>query len=326
MTKLTADSSTYAAAASTKYTSQQIEFVIDFVSRLGPHYEAMANSFSKKFGGSRTRSQMRHLYRQHVVKDAKPESSAPEQRLERSLWVPDTHRPYHDKRAWALMLNVAKSFKPDAVLVCGDFGDFYGVSSHSKDPTRVNQLEYEVSDINDGLDDLLGLGAKLNVFIAGNHEDRLERYIKDKAPALFDTVSIEGLFDLKAKGWKYVPYKDYYKYHRVNVTHDTGTAGQDAHLKALNDFQGNVVIGHTHRLAYAVRGNAQGKPHVAAMFGWLGDVSRVDYMHKVKANRDWALGFGIGYTNTATGAVYLQPVPIVNYTCVVGGKLYSVTK
>lgn len=221
---------------------------------------------------------------------------------------------------------MARDFKPDAILVCGDFGDFYGVSSHSKDPTRATQLEYEVADINLGLDDLRGLGARTNVFIAGNHEDRLERYIKDKAPALFDTLTIPSLFNLRGKGWKYVPYKHSYKYHRVNVTHDTGTAGQDAHLKALADFQGNVVIGHTHRVAYAVKGNAQGKPHVAAMFGWLGDVNQVDYMHRIKAKRDWALGFGVGYTNLDTGAVYLQPVPIVNYTCVVAGKLYSVGK
>ena len=42
----------------------------------------------------------------------------------------------------------------------------------------------------------------------------------------------------------------------------------------------------------------------------VGDVRQVDYMFRVKANRDWALGFGVGYVRD-NGFVYLQPVPIV---------------
>jgi hypothetical protein len=91
----------------------------------------------------------------------------------------------------------------------------------------------------------------------------------------------------------------------------------------MDAFQHNIVIGHTHRLGYAVEGNAQGERHVTAMFGWLGDVEQIDYMHRVKAIKDWSLGFGIGYLEPKTGTVYLVPIPIVNYTCVVEGKLYS---
>lgn len=45
-------------------------------------------------------------------------------------------------------------------------------------------------------------------------------------------------------------------------------------------------------------------------------------MYKVKANRDWALGFGMGYLRE-NGFVYLQPVPIVEYSCVVEGRLFT---
>ena len=58
-------------------------------------------------------------------------------------------------------------------------------------------------------------------------------------------------------------------------------------------------------------------------FGWLGDVRQVDYMFRVKANRDWALGFGVGYVRD-NGFVYLQPVPIVEGSCCVEGKLFTV--
>lgn len=247
--------------------------------------------------------------------------------LERLLICPDVHVPYHDKRAWALMLKVAAKFDPDTLVTMGDFADFYCVSSHSKDPRRVNKLGWEIKQCNVALDQLDAIPRKVRkkrrrVFVAGNHEDRLERYLMDKAPELFDAVEIPKLFLLGERGWEYVPYKESIKIGKVNFTHDTGKAGANAHVEALNDFQDNVAIGHTHRIGYAVKGNAKGVAHVGAMFGWLGDEKKANYMHQIKARRDWAKGFGVGYIDSATKCTYLTPVPIVNYTCVVEGNLY----
>jgi len=244
-------------------------------------------------------------------------------KLEKILLIPDSHFPYEDKKAFELMLKVAKSFKPDHSIILGDFIDCYSVSSHSKHPNRALKLKDEVEATREALDRVKAIGAKNNVFVSGNHEDRLERYLMDRAPELFDFISTPHILELKEKGFKYIPYKQSYKLGKLNVTHDTGVAGRYAHYKSMDAFQHNIVIGHTHRLGYAVEGNAQGERHVTAMFGWLGDVEQIDYMHRVKAIKDWSLGFGIGYLEPKTGTVYLVPIPIVNYTCVVEGKLYS---
>jgi predicted phosphodiesterase len=245
-------------------------------------------------------------------------------KLEKILLIPDSHFPYEDKKAFELMLKVGKAFKPDHSIILGDFIDCYSVSSHSKNPQRSLKLTEEVNATKVALDKVKALGAKNNVFVSGNHEDRLERYLMDKAPELFDFISTPHILDLTKKGFKYIPYKQAYKIGKLNVTHDTGVAGRYAHYKSMDAFQHNVVIGHTHRLGYAVEGNAQGERHVTAMFGWLGDVEQVDYMNRIKAVRDWSLGFGIGYLNPKNGVVYLVPIPIINYTCCVEGKLYSV--
>lgn len=242
-------------------------------------------------------------------------------KLEKILFIPDSHFPYQDKDAFALMLKAGKMFKPDHVIIQGDFADFYAVSSHSKDPNRALKLKEEVESVKNALNSVIDLGAKNNVFIAGNHEDRLERYLKDKAPELFNFISIPKILELKEKGFKYVPYKQHYKIGKLNVTHDVGTAGRYAHYKALDTFQHNVVIGHTHHLSYAVEGNAQGERHITAMFGWLGDIEAIDYMHRVKATKTWSLGFGIGYLEPKSGVVYVVPIPIINNTCVIEGKL-----
>ena len=174
--------------------------------------------------------------------------------LEKILFVPDTHVPYHDKDAFNLMLKAGKLFKPDHTIILGDFADFYGVSSHSKDPNRALKLKEEIEATKTALDQVKAIGAKNNVFVSGNHEDRLERYLRDKAPELFNFISIPKILELKEKGFGYTPYKRAYKIGKLNITHDTGVAGRYAHYKALDTFQHNIIIGHTHRLGYRRRG------------------------------------------------------------------------
>lgn len=236
---------------------------------------------------------------------------------------PDTHRPYHDKRAWALFLKVAKDVKPTHLISIGDFADFYKVSSHSKDPSRLLSFDDELADVNVGLDQLDALGATNKIFVEGNHEDRLRRYLQDKAPELYGVVGADTLFKLRTRGWKYVPYKSDVRVGKLYITHDVGTAGRYAAHRALDVYQHSVITGHTHRLCYVVEGNAVAEFKLSAAFGWLGDRKAVDYMQRANVNKNWALGFGIGYLHPTSGVAYLTPVPIINYTAVVNGKFYE---
>jgi hypothetical protein len=242
-------------------------------------------------------------------------------RLHRLLLIPDCHVPYEDKKAFELMLRGGRSFEPDTVIVGGDFGDCYPISSHSKDPRRRSDLEYEVHRIRERLAQVAAL-APNRVFLEGNHENRLERYLMDKAPELFGLIKIPELFHIHKLGFHFVPYKTSFRFGKVWFTHDLGKAGQNAHRAAAADYRSSCVINHTHRMEMSVQGCVEGPPSVAAMFGWLGDFNSVDYMHKAKAKRDWVHGFGVGYMES-NGVVHLQPVPIVHGRCVVGGKLIT---
>lgn len=240
--------------------------------------------------------------------------------MKRILMVPDTHRPYHDPRAWDLMLKAARRFRPNIVVVLGDFADCYQVSVHDKDPARLESFDDEMADANDGLDELeAATPIAERHFIAGNHEQRLETLIWKQAPQLHSRVKIEKELRLKERGWSYTPYQESLRIGKLYLTHDEGNAGAQAHEKARSTFESNVVIGHTHRMATSYRGTAKGTSNVGAMFGWLGSVDKIDYVHKVKA-RQWQHGFGIGYL-AKSGVVHLQAVPIVNWSCVIEGKL-----
>lgn len=238
------------------------------------------------------------------------------------LIVPDAHVPFHDRRAWALMLKVGRRLRPHTMVVIGDLADFFGVSSHSKHPERALKMREELDEVNRALDELDGLGASDKIFVEGNHEDRLRRYLQDKAPELFGVVNISDLLHLDGRGWQYIPYRADTKCGKLHLTHDVGQVGRYSVYRTLDTYRHSAVTGHSHRLAYVVEADATGEYRVAAQFGWLGDHDQIDYMASAKAKKDWVLGFGIGYHDVSTEYVYLVPVPIVNYTCCVHGRLY----
>lgn len=242
--------------------------------------------------------------------------------LDRVLFVPDTHVPFHDRQAWDLVLDIGQDFKPDTLVHLGDLMDFYAVSSYSKDPTRALRLADELVEVRECRADLDALGAKRKIMLGSNHGDRLERYLRDKAPALFGLITEAELLELPQNDWEWYPYRTHTTLGNLHLTHDVGGSGKYATARALDTFQASVVIGHNHAMQYFVGGDATGAIQVGAQFGWLGDVNQVDYAHRIKALRNWHLGFGIGYHDTDTGEVWLVPVPIIDYTACVEGRIY----
>lgn len=243
--------------------------------------------------------------------------------MKKILIIPDCHHPFVDKDCWNLVVKVGNILKPDVTAILGDFADFFSVSSYSKDPNRINDLEKEVAIVNKALDQVDSFGSSRKIFCSGNHEFRLERYLQDKAPPLFNMMTVPKLFKLKERGYEYVPYREFTKIGKLHVTHEAGSGGMNAHIKAGMAFEGSVVMGHVHGLRVNYRGNVKGESHVAASLGWLGSIEEADYMHKVQAMRDWMHGFGLAYMQP-NGIVHLQAVPIINKSCVINGELIKV--
>jgi hypothetical protein len=241
--------------------------------------------------------------------------------LEPVLIVPDAHRPFHSRVWWDLLMQVGRWLKPKHLVVIGDFADFYGVSDHDKDPDRANRMDEELADVDAGLNDLDSLNATDKLYIEGNHEDRLRRYLM-KNPALARLVSTEKLLRLKERGWEFVPYKRHAARGKMHFTHDVGAAGRNAVFRALDTYQTSVVHGHTHRMQMVVEGTAVGGCKISASFGWGGDVEAVDYMNLARARASWALGFGVGYLEPTSGFCYLQAIPVIDKTVCVNGRLF----
>jgi hypothetical protein len=245
--------------------------------------------------------------------------------LEKWLFIPDTHAPFHSKKHFNLMLRAAEGFRPDGICIGGDFLDCYEISLFDKDPRRMRQgnLLNEIKVGNQLLDLVDGLGAEKKIFLSGNHCFRLDKYITKNAPALVGIpgLSIPELLNLKSRGWKHVPYRNDIRIGKINVTHDVGSSGPTAYVAARNDYGGNAIINHIHTMGLSFKSNYKGETHVGAAFGWLGDDKYIDYTHSLKA-KQWVSGFGVGYKQN-NGVVHLNTCPIVNGAVVVGGVLYK---
>jgi hypothetical protein len=148
---------------------------------------------------------------------------------------------------------------------------------------------------------------------------------KTGAPDPFGLVDTKALFRFTERGWECVEYRQHLKIGKMHFTHDVGHAGIYAHRQSRMAYEGNVVIGHCHRLAMEVAGTSKGPAHVGIMLGWLGDKGAIDYMHAAKASQ-WTLGFGVAYHERDTGNVHVTPVPIVDYRCVVEGVIVDPLK
>lgn len=228
--------------------------------------------------------------------------------MQRWLIVPDTHVPYHSKQAFGELQRFARKYKPHGLVLLGDFADCYAVSSHDRDPSRASLIRHELEEVRDALDSLTaacGPALRTRHYVMGNHEHRLHRYLCSKAPALHGLVSFESALNLKWEGWQVTPYGRLLKVGKMHFTHDMGKAGSGAARHAMHALQGNIVIGHTHRMEVFYEGNAKGEKHVGATLGWLGDPDSIDYRHSALVRREWVHGWG-SMELASNGNVLLQ--------------------
>jgi hypothetical protein len=250
--------------------------------------------------------------------------------LKLALLIPDCHIPYQNKKAYNLMIKIAKDLCPDEVVILGDYADFYSVSSHAKDPRVVNILIDEVAEVNKKLDELDEKfpNAK-KIYLEGNHENRLERYLVDRAPALFGVTETRFLFDIdKRPNWRFIPYGPRQK-HSV-----LGSYLYAKHTPLANSAKATVtkalcslVYGHIHSMEENHIVGMEGTNHVAFSVGWLGDKNQDLVFSYVKNHHQWQLGFGLVYVNDKTKCFYHQKIHILEsddkYSCVVNGKYYE---
>lgn len=245
---------------------------------------------------------------------------------ERALIIPDCHIPFEDKRAYELMLKVGQSVNPKEIVLLGDYADFWDVSSHGKEPNIGAKLLDEVEIVISRLEELKQLfpTAKI-VYIEGNHEYRLGRYIRDKASELFGLVDVPKLLQLDRLGINFIPYGPNQKHNvldgKLMARHEPlGGGVHVAHNTAVKALH-SVIFGHVHRIQESQIVSFHQENYRGITCGWLGD-QKSPVFNYVKAHHQWAMGFSV-VTQTICGTWFNQMIHIIDYKCQCDGVVFE---
>ena len=119
----------------------------------------------------------------------------------RILVLSDIHVPYHSIDAITAALQYAKKSKPDALLLNGDTIDCHRLSRFIKDPKKRNfKLELDTFK---ALFDVFEKELKCKIYFKiGNHEERYEHFLYEKAGELVgvEEFEFENIIKARARG------------------------------------------------------------------------------------------------------------------------------
>ena len=137
------------------------------------------------------------------------------------LLAGDIHIPYYDQDALEIFIERIIDFKPKTIILAGDWIDFYAISKWQHNP-RKRSVKDEIDLFNYILDQIVKAanGAKI-IYKYGNHEERFDNYIMNKAPELFEleTIHLDNVLKLKERGIELVKDKRIIRINHLNVIH-----------------------------------------------------------------------------------------------------------
>jgi predicted phosphodiesterase len=237
-------------------------------------------------------------------------------------WVvlSDLQIPFQDERVVDLAVNFVADLKPHGVILNGDVVDCYTISDYTRDPLHKKDLQGEI-DESSALMNRLAKHTKERIWVGGNHEDRLRRYLWSRAPEFgsLESLQFSKLFRCAEYGFTYYKYGHLYRLGKLVVTHGSIVRRHSGHTaKAHFEKYGkSVLVGHTHRLGAYYHTNLEG-PHVAYEGGCLCRLDPEYVQHP-----DWQHGFAVVHVDERR-YFNVQLVPIFNYASFFfGGTRYG---
>lgn len=262
-----------------------------------------------------------------VIKPTKPR--VPNREYNLALVIPDIQYPYADTDAMEYVADQAHEHQPDTIIVIGDAVDFAGLSTHQeKNPRQEFAQSTQVC-----IDGISAYLAQLRcnapnseiVLVSGNHEQRLQNYIRKNAGELLgikraneelSVLTLEYLLRLGELGVQHVagyPNGEYWLTDDLKAVHgDTSNSSGSTAVKMLGRHESSVLFGHTHRIEVqykTVHARHGARTRVAASFGTLalldgsipaGRYATDEMGTPVPYTPNWQRGFGwVEYSPTS---------------------------
>lgn len=238
----------------------------------------------------------------------------------------DIHFPHQDPAALAIAENCCRYLQPDIIVNLGDAIDAYCLSSFDKDPQRIDSMQEEFDAAAEHFKRLRADHPEARILMKeGNHEERLQRYLRTHAPGLnsLRCLSIAEQLGLPALDIEY-----YTAHQRVSIgdrviTHGKAVRGRSgaSGQKELDDRGVSGVSGHVHRLGHTWHTNN------VRTIDWVeaGCLCKLDACYAGDKSLNWQHGFAVGEWIQAhdIDRIDIQAIPIIDEVAHYRGMYYT---
>lgn len=223
---------------------------------------------------------------------------APNRKDEMTLCMGDAQigyrgdEPFHDERVMELAQLAIRELQPDRVVFTGDMIDLPNMSRFEQRSDWANSTQRSIDRYHAFLAQTRANAPNAEIAVVhGNHEARMDRFIRNDAAALLNIKRANSDRELSVLTLQYLvrydelgvqsvdgyPNAAYWLEDNIKVMHGTNVAKAGSNVaKYLREETETVIFGHTHRLEHGFRTLATrigGKTIQAASPGCL---SRVD--------------------------------------------------
>lgn len=155
------------------------------------HRGEMKNQNLKNMTSVRTEDEKKAAMKKFAKTDYKPvRDFVLPKSSNRGIIINDVHVPYHDHKALATVVDFALDYKPNFIYINGDFLDMYNESNYIKD----RRMTDTAGELERGREILSAFKELFDVpiyFKIGNHEQRMENFLRLKAPELLGIEDFE---------------------------------------------------------------------------------------------------------------------------------------
>lgn len=236
----------------------------------------------------------------------------------------DAHIPYQSTTAFSVAQEECTKYDPDVIIIGGDFVDFRDISFW-KNAERRLPFHEELAIAREYIQVFRNnFPDKEIIFLEGNHEARLERYVISKAPELYgldglgvadilrlDDLDIHYISNVKIMNEGFAPFslgKLYILHgHEVRMSWTGVNLARTMYLKTFV----NVMFGHHHQSQHYIFKKLD-NTHEGA---WL--VGGLCKLHEIyQPQNNWINGFATVDFNQDTGFFK------VDNRIIIGGKVY----
>ncbi len=243
----------------------------------------------------------------------------------------DFHVPHQDKKALRLLERFLIDQKPEVFIINGDFLDMWEISQFDRVPKFGRPLLKEITAGKKLLERFRKILPKAKIiYVEGNHDFRLRKYIIRKAPELYGLpgLSVPELLDLKKLNIKYKSVKEgankfsdnWVKVGALYVGHwDKVNKYAGYTAKNLLDDKGvSLLQGHTHKHGVSARRYVDGTELIGIENFCM---CRLDPYYISKPS--WSQGFTVVYRKKNSKRFHAYPIIFADYKFFFGNKEYS---